>query len=222
MKNNYPWPYNLAFDIFGDNLKFDDILPRYLEVVARDDLSDREYKCVRLRYIDHKTYDEIGEEFKVTRERIRQILAKALRKLSQPTRVNKFLAVRRCDYNMVVQENIQLKRELEALDGRYYTDDYAKDHIFAFLDTPIDELELSVRSWNCIHRSGSFKTYRDFQNYKIANFMKIRNLGRKSLNEILDKLSQLGFEACDGDHIYDLHEWNGTDDAVLVWKGEKR
>ena len=51
--------------------------------------------------------------------------------------------------------------------------------------------------------------------------MKIRNLGPKSLNEILDKLSQLGFVACEGDHIYDLHDWKGDDDAVLIWKGEK-
>ncbi len=36
-----------------------------------------------------KTLEEVGREFKVTRERIRQIEAKAIRKLKHPTRARK-------------------------------------------------------------------------------------------------------------------------------------
>ena len=36
-----------------------------------------------------KTLEEVGKEFKVTRERIRQIEAKAIRKLKHPTRARK-------------------------------------------------------------------------------------------------------------------------------------
>ena len=53
-------------------------------------LSDRERKVLELRFglVDGKTrtLEEVGEQFKVTRERIRQIEAKALRKLRQPSR----------------------------------------------------------------------------------------------------------------------------------------
>jgi RNA polymerase primary sigma factor len=53
-------------------------------------LSDREREVLELRYglIDGKdhTLEEVGQYFKVTRERIRQIEAKALRKLRHPTR----------------------------------------------------------------------------------------------------------------------------------------
>jgi RNA polymerase primary sigma factor len=56
-------------------------------------LTDREEKVLRLRYglFDGKnhTLEEVGKEFGVTRERIRQIEAKALRKLRSPARQNK-------------------------------------------------------------------------------------------------------------------------------------
>ena len=55
-----------------------------------DSLTPREEKVLRLRYgIDDgkpRTLEEVGKEFNVTRERIRQIEAKALRKLRHPTR----------------------------------------------------------------------------------------------------------------------------------------
>ena len=54
------------------------------------DLSPREERVIRLRYgLDDnhpKTLEEVGKEFNVTRERIRQIEAKALKKLRHPTR----------------------------------------------------------------------------------------------------------------------------------------
>ena len=53
-------------------------------------LSDREQKVLKLRFglVDGKprTLEEVGKEFNVTRERIRQIEAKALRKLRHPSR----------------------------------------------------------------------------------------------------------------------------------------
>ncbi len=56
-------------------------------------LTDREEKVLRLRYglLDGKTHtlEEVGKEFGVTRERIRQIEGKALRKLRQPSRQKK-------------------------------------------------------------------------------------------------------------------------------------
>lgn len=57
------------------------------------DLTDREERVIRLRYgLDDnrpRTLEEVGKEFGVTRERIRQIEAKAIRKLRHPTRAKK-------------------------------------------------------------------------------------------------------------------------------------
>ena len=57
------------------------------------DLTEREERVIRLRYgLDDnrvRTLEEVGKEFGVTRERIRQIEAKAIRKLRHPTRSKK-------------------------------------------------------------------------------------------------------------------------------------
>ncbi len=56
-------------------------------------LTPREERVLRMRFgigvnTDH-TLEEVGQQFSVTRERIRQIEAKALRKLRHPTRSKK-------------------------------------------------------------------------------------------------------------------------------------
>jgi DNA-directed RNA polymerase subunit alpha len=55
----------------------------------------------------------------------------------------------------------------------------------------IDELELSVRSYNCLKRAG-INTVEELTNKTAEDMMKVRNLGRKSLEEVLSKLKELG------------------------------
>ena len=56
-----------------------------------DTLTEREREVLELRFglVDgySRTLEEVGRQFKVTRERIRQIEAKALRKMRHPTRI---------------------------------------------------------------------------------------------------------------------------------------
>ena len=59
------------------------------------------------------------------------------------------------------------------------------------LEMNIDELELSVRSYNCLKRAG-INTVEELCNKTSEDMMKVRNLGRKSLEEVLSKLSELG------------------------------
>ncbi|XMB72562.1 RNA polymerase sigma factor RpoD [Mycoplasmatota bacterium WC30] len=69
-----------------------EMLKRELDA-ALGTLTDREEKVLRMRFglLDGKsrTLEEVGKEFNVTRERIRQIEAKAIRKLRTPTRSKK-------------------------------------------------------------------------------------------------------------------------------------
>ena len=66
------------------------------------------------------------------------------------------------------------------------------------LDMNIDELELSVRSYNCLKRAG-INTVEELTNKTSEDMMKVRNLGRKSLEEVLAKLKELGLSLNVGD-----------------------
>ena len=61
------------------------------------------------------------------------------------------------------------------------------------LEMSIDELELSVRSYNCLKRAG-INTVEELCNRTSEDMMKVRNLGRKSLEEVLAKLKELGLQ----------------------------
>jgi DNA-directed RNA polymerase, alpha subunit, bacterial and chloroplast-type len=61
------------------------------------------------------------------------------------------------------------------------------------LEMTIEELDLSVRSFNCLKRAG-INTVEDLINKSEDDMMKVRNLGRKSLEEVIQKLNNLGFD----------------------------
>ena len=65
------------------------------------------------------------------------------------------------------------------------------------LDMSIDELELSVRSYNCLMRA-NIKTVEELTNKTEDDMMKVRNLGKKSLDEVIGKLKELGLSLSDG------------------------
>ncbi len=64
------------------------------------------------------------------------------------------------------------------------------------LEMTIEELDLSVRSFNCLKRAG-INTVEDLINKTEDDMMKVRNLGRKSLEEVINKLASLGFSLRD-------------------------
>ncbi|ERJ12361.1 DNA-directed RNA polymerase subunit alpha [Haloplasma contractile] len=59
------------------------------------------------------------------------------------------------------------------------------------LEMSIDDLDLSVRSYNCLKRAG-INTVHELSNTSEEDMMKVRNLGKKSLKEVKDKLNELG------------------------------
>ena len=59
------------------------------------------------------------------------------------------------------------------------------------LETPIEDLEFSVRSYNCLKRAG-IHTVADILSRTEHDMMKVRNLGKKSLDEVVAKVASLG------------------------------
>ena len=66
------------------------------------------------------------------------------------------------------------------------------------LETSIEDLDFSVRAYNCLKRAG-IHTLQDLVNKSENDMMKIRNLGKKSLKEVLDKIKDLGLDLRDDD-----------------------
>ena len=66
-----------------------------------------------------------------------------------------------------------------------------ESHQEKVLDKTIEELDLSVRSYNCLKRA-DIQTVKDLTEKTEADMMKVRNLGQKSLDEIKIKLNELG------------------------------
>ena len=93
----------------------------------------------------------------------------------------------------VLNEHLNLFVDLS--DETYHTeimvekDDNGKEKI---LEMTIEELDLSVRSFNCLKRAG-INTVEDLISKSEEEMMKVRNLGKKSLEEVISKLQSLGF-----------------------------
>lgn len=66
------------------------------------------------------------------------------------------------------------------------------------LETSIDDLDFSVRAYNCLKRA-NIHTLQDLVNKDESEIMKIRNLGKKSLKEVLDKIKEMGLDLRDSD-----------------------
>ena len=61
------------------------------------------------------------------------------------------------------------------------------------LEMVIEELDMSVRSFNCLKRAG-INTVEDLTNRTESDMIKVRNLGKKSLEEVIQKLHSLGLD----------------------------
>ena len=90
---------------------------------------------------------------------------------------------------------IDLSENAKSVDVMVEKEDDPKEKV---LEMSIDELELSVRSYNCLKRAG-INTVEELTNKTPDDMMKVRNLGRKSLDEVYAKLKELGLSLRTGD-----------------------
>ena len=90
---------------------------------------------------------------------------------------------------------IDLSENAKSVDVMVEKEDDQKEKV---LEMSIDELELSVRSYNCLKRAG-INTVEELTNKTPDDMMKVRNLGRKSLDEVYAKLKELGLSLRTGD-----------------------
>ena len=68
------------------------------------------------------------------------------------------------------------------------------------LELTIEELDLSVRSFNCLKRA-NINTVEDLISKTEDEMMKVRNLGRKSLEEVINKLAMMGLALASDENL---------------------
>lgn len=193
------YPLNLAKAIFNSAEEARTVyIPGISAALAT--LTEREQCVIMLRFQRKLTLEQCGKEYGVTRERIRQIEAKAIRKLRYPTRTNLMKSVPLTELQEMHTEYCKLKDDYEWLKKAFETLTAQKAEPGAIipmaehasrLEMPIEELDLSVRSYHCLIRNGK-KTLRDIVEMTEDELMGIRNLGSKSASEIRAKLTEYG------------------------------
>ena len=85
---------------------------------------------------------------------------------------------------------VELSDEAKSLDTMVERDETIKEKV---LEMSIEDLDLSVRSFNCLKRAG-IDTVEDLINRTEEDMIKVRNLGKKSLEEVIQKLHSLGLD----------------------------
>ena len=99
----------------------------------------------------------------------------------------------------ILIEHLQIVTDLSAIaDVSGMMIEKTEDPKIKALETSIEDLDFSVRAYNCLKRAG-IHTLQDLVNKSESDMMKIRNLGKKSLKEVLDKIRDMGLILRDED-----------------------
>ena len=213
-----PWPYNLLDDIFNE--PFDRILlpdqEAALMKVLETKLTEREQKAVELYYFEGLTLEETGKHFHFQRERARQIIAKAIRKLRHPgiKRMILFDEEGKIEYENACRElnewrhllenkEVELKYQVQQIEKLLAEHNKeiireeeikeklkynAYDEMKEYFSDKFEDMDFSVRTMNCLLRS-DIRTVGDLKEcIRNGDIFRVRNFGKKCYEEVLEKI----------------------------------
>ena len=234
-KYEAPYPHNLLDDIFGDPVDWF-VREEYLDQ-ALNTLTEREREAIYCHYCDGLTYEVIGGIFNVSKERVRQIIAKAVRKLRHPSRskiirsgfhsfdeIDAYAVEKLSELNerekKLNEQEAALKEYKDVVEfneagyssafdalkrAKWYIDEAVSScakirpyelpeclNIVKKHNLTLEEMDLSVRSFNCLKRAG-ISTIDDIIAMNEDELKTVRNLGKRSYDEIMGKLRDMGF-----------------------------
>lgn len=141
-----------------------------------DTLLPREKEILHIRWKNRFSFQTVAEMYNLTKERIRQIENKALRKLRHPTRW------------AFIKDGIDIKAEkIKALElAKAKKEQKIQD--FQFEKIEIEHLDFSVRAFNCLSRAG-YRTLKDLLLATDEDLRNIRNAGPHTVNEVKNKIA---------------------------------
>lgn len=196
----YPW--NLAYAVMvGQRINIENTqkaneeiykvyVPGLIECLNK--LTGREKDVLELRYLHGLTLEQTGKRFDLTRERIRQIESRAMRKLRHPTFRKLYLLDTVGKVFEIDAEKTRLERENAELRKLLYEEGKLNEvEDIPLKAITIEDLELSIRPYNCLLRAGIKDLYALSQ-MTFPELMKVRNMGKKSAYEVAEKVRKFG------------------------------
>ena len=175
------YPQNVCFDIFGIDIGNDaDKIKGFNYVLMQ--LSEREREAIEYKYANGYTLERIGGMFNVSKERVRQIIAKGCRKIRH---------IKLADYIVVGYEKTQ--KAMQEAEEKKRKKFYESMKLKYPLDYDLRECGFSTRALNCLCRSATTKNSGEITvGEAIETIYKygytIQNLGAKTAKEIEEKL----------------------------------
>ena len=201
IKEKKEYPQNLLSQVFVNGLPTDlpDDITLVLEYIIQKTLTKREGRVLDMRYKRYMTMAAIGEEYGLRAERIRQIEAKAVRKLRHPSRSRYILMGMEGYINYLrdtaVDERLrEYKKEIISLEKKIaeLTDTEYEEEKNELENAPLAELDLSVRTFNILYRAG-YSTVKELLDADAEKIVSLPNLGLKNFSDLIDVLSEKGF-----------------------------
>lgn len=195
------YPENLLSQVFVNGLptELPDDVALVLEYIIQKTLTEREGRVLDMRYKRYMTMAAIGDEYGLRAERIRQIEAKAVRKLRHPSR-SKYILMGMEGYinysrDTAVDERLReykkeivtLEKKIAELTGTEYEEEQNE-----LENAPLAELDLSVRTFNILYRAG-YSTVKELLDADAEKIVSLPNLGLKNFSDLIDVLSEKGF-----------------------------
>lgn len=208
------YPLNLLWAVTEDEeiLENADMIPDLDGSIAYAlyTLTERERKIIMLRFSDNMTYDKIAAIFNITRERIRQVESKGLRKLRHPSRIKYFYKGIR---GLLLDIQSNYGHSLAELEDKLIklcklneeaADKVIENHspirkMYESEKIKIIDACFSVRTYNCLTRAG-IDTLGKLSRLSYNELKNIRNLGQKSIAEIIEKLNRYGYKVDYNEH----------------------
>ena len=195
------YPENLLSQVFVNGLptELPDDVALVLEYIIQKTLTEREGRVLDMRYKRYMTMAAIGEEYGLRAERIRQIEAKAVRKLRHPSR-SRYILMGMEGYindlrDTAVDERLrEYKKEIISLEKKIaeLTDTEYEEEKNELENAPLAELDLSVRTFNILYRAG-YSTVKELLDADAEKIVSLPNLGLKNFSDLIDVLSEKGF-----------------------------
>ena len=201
IKEKKEYPKNLLSQVFVNGLptELPDDVALVLEYIIQKTLTEREGRVLDMRYKRYMTMAAIGEEYGLRAERIRQIEAKAVRKLRHPSR-SRYILMGMEGYinhlrDTAVDERLrEYKKEIISLEKKIaeLTDTEYEEEKNELENAPLAELDLSVRTFNILYRAG-YSTVKELLDADAEKIVSLPNLGLKNFSDLIDVLSEKGF-----------------------------